>query len=346
MSSLTKRIVTTTSLLPPPQLQRRELHFGTSVARMLPEHSKRNEGEDAFFLGQHAVGVADGVGGWSTVGIDSGLYSRGLMQHTKQYFDAHAVRKIATESPVEAMIAADALVKSAKIAGSTTFCVVSLHGDHLKSALVGDAGFMLLRSANRGALNSDACDSLDACRLPWNESNNSNNNNKNLHEWRVVYKSQEQMHAFNTPFQVGSPHSKTEAKHALSLTIPVRVGDLVVLGSDGLFDNLFVNDVAQLADEAFNTTSTTHPSYLGAPNASTSVRKTVEEAKSYGVCGLKQKRLVGKFAEEVLAAAFQASIHPTKKTPFALQASRAGFQYSGGKPDDITVVVGLISCEM
>ena len=33
-------------------------------------------GEDGFFVSAHAVGVADGVGGWTSVGIDAGKMSR------------------------------------------------------------------------------------------------------------------------------------------------------------------------------------------------------------------------------------------------------------------------------
>ncbi len=50
----------------------------------IPDPNKKNPaGEDAHFIldenNRYAVGVSDGVGGWSEVGVDSGIYSRSLM---------------------------------------------------------------------------------------------------------------------------------------------------------------------------------------------------------------------------------------------------------------------------
>jgi len=44
----------------------------------VPLATKRTAGEDAFFVTPcgRGVGVADGVGGWSNLGVDAGLYSR------------------------------------------------------------------------------------------------------------------------------------------------------------------------------------------------------------------------------------------------------------------------------
>jgi hypothetical protein len=52
-------------------------------AASIPDPIKKAGGEDAHFIlegnDRYAVGVADGVGGWSEVGVDSGVYSRALM---------------------------------------------------------------------------------------------------------------------------------------------------------------------------------------------------------------------------------------------------------------------------
>jgi protein phosphatase PTC7 len=52
-------------------------------AASIPDPIKKAGGEDAHFIletkNRYAVGVADGVGGWSEVGVDSGIYSRSLM---------------------------------------------------------------------------------------------------------------------------------------------------------------------------------------------------------------------------------------------------------------------------
>ena len=46
----------------------------------LPHPHKGTDGEDAFLLGPHMVGVADGVGSWWEGGIDPAVYARALMQ--------------------------------------------------------------------------------------------------------------------------------------------------------------------------------------------------------------------------------------------------------------------------
>ena len=59
-----------------------------------PEKSNRRRwpgdvgGEDAYFIsGFLAVGVADGVGGWATRGIDAGIYARQLMMNAQKYIE-------------------------------------------------------------------------------------------------------------------------------------------------------------------------------------------------------------------------------------------------------------------
>ena len=40
-------------------------------------------GEDAFYVSKNILIVADGVGGWSRMGIDSGVYARRLISAVK-----------------------------------------------------------------------------------------------------------------------------------------------------------------------------------------------------------------------------------------------------------------------
>ena len=58
----------------------------TSSAASLPKPGKA-VGEDAFFTSPTAIGVADGVGGWSRAGIDAGAFARSLMRHAERSND-------------------------------------------------------------------------------------------------------------------------------------------------------------------------------------------------------------------------------------------------------------------
>lgn len=55
----------------------------------------------------------------------------------------------------------------------------------------------------------------------------------------MIYRSEEQQHRFNQPFQLtGVEQSDDRPEHADQHSHDVIAGDLVILGTDGLFDNL------------------------------------------------------------------------------------------------------------
>jgi protein phosphatase PTC7 len=67
-----------------------------------------------------------------------------------------------------------------------------------------------------------------------------------------------QLRAFNTPFQLGhAPDSgdaadpRFESPHDASIVrVPVRPGDVLVLATDGLFDNMSEDDLLDALEEA------------------------------------------------------------------------------------------------
>ena len=84
----------------------------------------------------------------------------------------------------------------------------------MKSCNLGDSGFMLLRP--------------------------------NGSELTKVYRSETQQYYFDCPFQTGN-HSRTPpSAEAFETTHEVNPNDIVVLGTDGLWDNLFDEDVISL----------------------------------------------------------------------------------------------------
>ena len=55
----------------------------------IPHPDKRHkDGEDAWFVQEDLMVVADGVGGWEAHGYDSGLFSKKLVNDIHQIFDA------------------------------------------------------------------------------------------------------------------------------------------------------------------------------------------------------------------------------------------------------------------
>lgn len=95
--------------------------------------------------------------------------------------------------------------------GSSTACVVILNRENstLYTANIGDSGFMVVRHG------------------------------------RVIHRSEEQQHYFNTPFQLSLPPPGYQANvlsdqpdSAITNNFPVEDGDVILIATDGVFDNL------------------------------------------------------------------------------------------------------------
>jgi len=237
-----------------------------SGAFVVPHPSKAYKGgEDAHFVTENVLGVADGVGGWADSGIDPALYANKLMQGARRALDEQ-------QNLTPLQILQEGYNFAQDVVGSSTACVVSIEGSILKAANLGDSGFMIIRDN------------------------------------KVFLKSKEQQHSFNFPFQLGTGSTSTP-EHSDIYEIEVKVGDIIVLGSDGLFDNLF-------------------------------------EAEMLNV--LQQELLEGDpqlMAQELALTASKLAHQQDRISPFAAAAQQANLYFLGGKVDDITVIVGKVSSD-
>jgi len=138
----------------------------------------------------------------------------------------------------------------------------------------------------------------------------------------VVYKSQEQQIRFNTPAALGTD-STLSAKSATTVNIPVRRGDVIIAATDGLFDNLFVNDILQV------------------------VTRALRQRPLLGCAQTQEERAAeaDRLSQHLIEAALSAAKHPTKRGPFAAQSEKVGYKFEGGKMDDVTCVVGIVGCD-
>ncbi|CAO3573250.1 unnamed protein product [Mortierella alpina] len=176
-------------------------------------------GEDSYFRRHDALGVADGVGGWSgTTGANPALYSRKLMHYAflelekydnieeEAFYDYFNVNPVQILQKSYEQSARDA--KQEGLIGSSTACLAILRDDELRIANLGDCGVSIIRR---------------------NE---------------FIFRTEEQQHSFNYPYQLGtgSTDSPTDAQ---VFTVKVESGDIVVMGTDGIFDNLFDEDILE-----------------------------------------------------------------------------------------------------
>lgn len=171
--------------------------------------------------------------------------------------------------------------------GSSTACVFGVSGSLGRGICVGDSRLLIVRDG------------------------------------RVLMASKVMRHSFNVPFQL-SRSCRGTAVQADVFSCRLAVGDVVVLASDGLWDNMYVPAVLDVLVRSRVTSS-------GQQRRRRRVHRQVVEWRAHVA------------ARELAVQALAASNDRKWKSPFAKEAAAVGRDYRGGKPDDITVLVAYVS---
>jgi len=264
---------------------------GISIA----EASKNGNGEDALFIQNCDIGVFDGVGGWRDSGIDPGIYSRQLSDGVSDYIST--ARTTAASGGVDLGKALDFGAESCRehqLTGSSTACIASLdkQGRQLRCLNLGDSGLVVFRRSMGGNV-------------------------------VVAHKAEITPLGFNFPRQIGniadpklgSMQSDTSADATLEV-FPLQAGDVAVTASDGVWDNLFDEDIAAILEQS---------SLIKEPSGSK--LGPVDEGD------------VDEVVQEIISAALKKSVSKAK-TPWSVAVvDHYKRHYVGGKPDDMTVIV-------
>lgn len=235
-------------------------------------------GEDALFANEKVLSVADGVGGWTQQGIDPAIYSRKLCTNVET-FSNQEWREV-KKDPKQ-------LIKFAwennQEDGSSTLVVATLpeDGNKIFTSYIGDSSYMIMRPS-------------------------STNNQKS----ELLFKSEPQQKGFNFPYQLGWGQNGDHPKMSISFAHTVETGDIVILGSDGVFDNLEAEEVRDIVDLVLFQESNEFDAQI--------------------------------IAESVASAVYDVSLDTKRTSPFGREAKRYGYMYKGGKSDDIAVVVGQV----
>lgn len=273
----------------------------------LPHPDKASYGgEDAYFvtdLGGGAIGIADGVGGWQESGVNPAEYSRTLMLNARAFLEktekfATADKAASSTVLIDPKGALAAAHQYTKVPGSATACVLQL--DQANSSLIaanlGDSGFLIVRDN------------------------------------KVLLRSRPLQHYFDCPLQFGAFPEFVEATdtadQAEMYNVKLFPGDVIIAGTDGLWDNVYENEILELApkdsrdvDSAANLLATLARSHAGDHEFASPYTK---EAVSQG--------LDLPWWEKLLGASY-------KNGKFQLK------QLTGGKMDDITVVVAYVETQ-
>ncbi|KAK8284083.1 hypothetical protein V6Z12_D08G135300 [Gossypium hirsutum] len=170
---------------------------------------------------------------------------------------------------VDPMKVLDEAFSKTKAQGSSTACIITLQeGNMLHAVNVGDSRFMVIRRVE------------------------------------IIYKSPIQLHSFNFPYQLGNSANCAKPRQA---QVRVAAGDVIIAGTDGLFDNLFELQILATASK-----------------------------------GIEQDLGAEEMVWEMAQLAYQPSRDKAAVTPFMEASKRAGRFRDGGKGDDITVIVSRI----
>ena len=235
----------------------------------------RHPMEDAWFAGENDFGVFDGVSG-SQKNEFGDLYSFQLSS-TSYAMMRQQREKRGTVDPELALEVAYSALNGAGSVGSTTATLVTVDTKSepgftiLKGANVGDSGVMVIRQGGDDG-------------RPY-----------------VVYKTIPQMHYFNCPFQLGGASPDT-TDLATKIRVPLISGDIVLLASDGVYDNVYDSQVVDLIEA----TMTQTPEVM---------------------------------AQAIVGYARQVQEDPNAYVPYGVEAAAAGKSWTGGKLDDTCAVV-------
>lgn len=228
-------------------------------------HPRKETGEDAFFVQGNSIGVFDGV---STVAdalnVDPRLYSQTLAALTSDKVKEYGAASVA-RAVIEASEENDQI-------GASTACVVGMEGPRLFGLNLGDSGVLVVRNGEK------------------------------------IFATKPQSHFFNCPYQLTSMsdagyNSGDTMQMGQNVQLKVREGDLVLLATDGLWDNVRVADIVAQC------TACPDPRDL---------------------------------ADSLADIAMANQANPKYCSPFQMAAEKAGQDWEGGKEDDLTVVVGKV----
>eukprot|EP01023_Acetabularia_acetabulum_P048870 TRINITY_DN5185_c0_g2_i1.p1 TRINITY_DN5185_c0_g2~~TRINITY_DN5185_c0_g2_i1.p1 ORF type:complete len:428 (+),score=95.58 TRINITY_DN5185_c0_g2_i1:90-1286(+) len=280
-----------------------------AAATCIPHPEKVDTGgEDAHFIstqGGGALGVADGVGGWRESGVDPADYSQTLMRLACQFLESdsssmshtekevcEAAEKVFGRTPQGAMEAGH---KGTRLPGSSTILVMSLDAQNkcLKAANLGDSGFMIVRDG------------------------------------KIQMQSTMQQHFFDCPYQLGCFPTYVDATDTAldsnTFDIPLQVGDVIVAGTDGLWDNCFPYEITKLLNQFKHDPQTAAKEIANLA----SQNSLNDDYKSPYIMEALNQGIDLPWWEKLLGASFNDGAFKLK-------------QMSGGKLDDITVLVALV----
>lgn len=283
--------------------------------------------------------VADGVGSWRQYGVDPRLFANKLVENTLAVIESDEKQRLLMMetsglgdlalfdpepiSPLDAIMDGWSITRKEKITGSSTICVASLNNEtnQLDLSNIGDCGLMVVRH-----MDSETAGYMRDRDTPRHLRNN---------DLRIAFLSQQQLKSFNLPYQLGYSGIEDHTDNfetptdAATHSMTVFPGDIIVLATDGLFDNLDLDDlvkhISEWENKHFGKMWLKNP--LDLPGEGTN----------------KDQVAMDELARSLVERARELSLDKTRDSPFALLAKDNDIMWSGGMPDDTTIVIARVT---
>ncbi|KAF9119681.1 hypothetical protein BGW39_000125 [Mortierella sp. 14UC] len=328
-----------------------------------PHPGKVDAGEDAFFhvstRSRVALGVADGVGGWSELGVDPALFSWALMNNAENIarltdcvppeIDPFPTAGAGNERNIlDAQTILDGayneLVQSGTVeAGSSTACILSLckTTGTLRASNLGDSAFLLIRD-NKCIYESPSQQHFWNCPyqltvLPKDRQQQQQQSISIDSKGKTV---QQDATTAATTTTTTTTAKKTKKyvqdlpKDAVQTTHQLQDGDVIVLATDGFWDNVFTKEAIELVDRELGDIIREEQLLHSSTHRLSMSGEIVEPLSADEI--LARVRALSK---RLTNTARRFSLDAKRMTPFSQGARHI---QSGGKVDDITVIVTLV----
>lgn len=180
-------------------------------------------GEDSFFINYNGslktyfFGVADGVGGYRQQNIDPGKYSAEICKLMNKISFNTPFSKFTTT--LKFLVYQTLKIIPKTLQGGTTLVSAKVDGNTgvLDLLNIGDSGCLILRPQPNNSL-------------------------------KCVFKSKSQQNSFNAPVHIYNTaesinNYSTVVQISDTYTFQLEKGDIIILATDGLFDNLFLPEI-------------------------------------------------------------------------------------------------------
>jgi len=240
---------------------------------MIPHPAKRAKGgEDAYFVSKDATAI----------GVADGVGSWSFHGIDPGIYSKSLMETVKREWDEHQVHDLKQLIRKANeearlITGSSTIVILCYEADRnrYRAANLGDSAFLIVRDG------------------------------------KAFFRSKEQLHSFNFPYQLGTGQQET-ADDAELIELEAKEGDIIVMATDGLWDNLSEEEILKIVADHYHTNS-------GHGEGDT-------------------------LADKLALAAFSRASSSEEESPFMRHAFLCGFVAApqGGKMDDITIVVAQL----